>query len=76
MKKLILILVAGLLWCNIVNSAKVNCSGGKCEFIYSVHYEWADTSCYETMFNEDVETNVTNFTIVRTGQQCQVFESR
>jgi hypothetical protein len=76
MKKILGIVVLSLLWCNTSNSAKVNCSGGECEFTYSVHYVWANTSCYETIFNEEVETNVSNFTIVKTGQQCQVFESK
>ena len=76
MKKLLGIVIIVLLWSSVVNSAKVNCSGGECEFTYSVHYEWANTSCYETIFNEEVETSVSNFTIVKTGQQCQVFESK
>jgi hypothetical protein len=76
MKKVILILVLGLLFTNAANSAKVNCSNGECEFNYSVHYNWANTSCYETIFNEEVKTNVSNFTIVKTGQLCQVFESK
>ena len=76
MKKVLGILVLGLLWCNVVNSAKAICSGGECEFIFSVHYEWAETSCYQTMYNEEVETNVMNFTIVATGQECQIFDSR
>ena len=64
-----------LLLCNAANSAKVNCSNGECEFSYSVHYEWANTSCYETIFNEEVETSVSNFTIVKTGQKCQIFST-
>ena len=55
MKKLLGIVVLSLLWCNTSNSAKANCSGGECEFTYSVHYDWANTSCYETIFNEEVE---------------------
>ena len=76
MKKLLGILVLGLLWCNIVNSAKATCFGGECEFIFSVHYEWAETGCYQTMYNEEVETNVMSFTIVETGQECQIFDRR
>jgi len=60
MKKILGIMVLSLLWCNTSNSAKANCSGGECEFTYSVHYDWANTSCYETIFNEEVETNVLN----------------
>lgn len=69
-------MIIGLLWSSSVKSAKVNCSNGECEFTHSVHYEWASTNCYETIFNEDVETYVSNFMIVETGQQCQIFESR
>ena len=76
MKKILGIVILALLLCNTSNSAQANCSGGECEFIYSVHYEWANTSCYQTIFNEKVETNLTYFTIVKTGQQCQVFESK
>jgi len=76
MKKILLFLFMALLWCNTSNSAKANCSGGECEFTYSVHYEWAITSCYETIFNAEVETNVSNFRIINTEQQCQVFESK
>jgi len=75
MKKFLGIVVLSLLWCNVVSSEIANCSGGKCEFFFSPHYEWADTNCFQTMFNVEVKTNVANFTILKTGQQCQVFES-
>ena len=54
MKKLLGIIVLTLFSLNIANAAKVNCSDGECEFIYSVHYKWAKNNCYETIFNEDV----------------------
>ena len=54
--KLLWIVVLSLLWCNVVYSAKATCSGGECEFMFSAHYEWVETSCYQTMWNEEVET--------------------
>jgi len=74
MKKILLVLA--LLWCNTANSAIANCSSGECDFTFSVHYKSALTNCYETFFNEEVETNVSNFRIIKTGKQCQVFESK
>ena len=74
MKKILLVLA--LLWCNTASSAIANCSSGECEFTFSVHYKSAITNCYETIFNEEVETNLSNFRIINTGKQCQVFESK
>ena len=76
MKKAIGILVLGLLWCNNVNAARATCYGGECEFILSLHYEWAETSCYQSMFNEEVDTSFLYFTIVATGEECRVWDSR
>ena len=76
MKNFLGIVIVILMWSGAANSAKTSCSGGECTFVYSVHYEWAETNCYETIFNEEVKTNVSNFTIVSTGQQCRVFESK
>ena len=76
MKKILGFLFLSLFCCSTSNSAKVNCSNGECDFTFSVHYNWAKTSCYETLFDEEVTTQVSNFTIIKSGQICQVFESK
>jgi len=50
--------------------------GGECEFILSIHYEWAETNCYQTMIMEEVETSFLYFTVVDTGQECRIWDSR
>ena len=76
MKKLILFLIFSFFWCNAVNGAKATCMGGECEFILSIHYEWAETDCYQTMIMEEVETSFLYFTVVDTGQECRIWDSR
>ena len=76
MKKLLGILVVGLLWCSNVNAASATCIGGECEFFLSLHYEWAQTNCFQSMFMEEVETDFLSFTIVETGESCLIFDSR
>ena len=76
MKKLLGIVVLSLLWCNVVNAARATCFGGECEFILSLHYEWAETSCYQSMVMEEVETSFLYFTVVDTGEECRVWDSR
>ena len=56
-------------------SATANCLSGKCEFINSFHYKIATTYCLQTLTYEDVETDYFFFTILKTGEQCQVIES-
>ena len=76
MKKLLGIVVLGLLWCGSVNAAKATCMGGECEFMLSLHYEWAETNCFQTLFMEEVRTDFLSFVIVETGETCLVFDSR
>ncbi len=63
-----------IIWNNAI-SASVNCLNGKCEFINSFHYKIATTYCLQTLTYEDVETDYFFFTILKTGEQCQVIES-
>jgi len=53
----------------------VNCLGGECEFNNSYHYKYAKTHCSQTLSFEDVETDFLYFTILKTGQECKIFES-
>ena len=76
MKKLLAILVLGLLLSSNAYAARATCFGGQCEFIFSLHYEWAETSCYQSMVNEEVDTSFLYFTIVETGEECRVWDSR
>ncbi len=55
-------------------SATANCLSGKCEFINSYHYNTVTTYCLQTLTYENVETDYSFFTILETGEQCQVVE--
>jgi|TARA_B110000259_G_scaffold157329_1_gene179189 hypothetical protein len=57
------------------NSANANCSGGDCDFNFSNHYKYAKTHCMQTLSYENVETYFSYFTIIKTGQKCEVTES-
>ena len=57
------------------NSANANCSGGDCDFNFSNHYKYAKTHCMQTLSYENVETNFSYFTILKTGQKCEVTKS-
>ena len=76
MRRFLIIIFFSFFWCNAVNSAKATCMGGECEFILSIHYEWAETDCYQTMIMEEVETSFLYFTVVDTGQECRIWDSR
>ena len=76
MKKFLIILVAGMLWSNVANSAKATCLGGECDILFSFHYEWVETNCFFSMFNEEVETSFLYFIVEDTGRKCLVFDSR
>ena len=52
------------------------CFAGECEFVLSLHYEWAETNCFQTLIMEDVETNFLSFIIEETGEECLGFDSR
>ena len=76
MKKLFLsIVVLCLFLSGNVNAATATCLSGKCDFYMSVDYESAETTCYQTLYNEEVETSVAEFTILDTGEKCSVLMS-
>ena len=58
MKKLLVIVVQGLLCCNVVYAfvTKATCLGGVCDFTLSLHYESVVSDCRGlTIFNQVVE---------------------
>ena len=77
MKKFLMILVM-LFWCSntFAITDHATCFGGECEFMLGLHYEWAETSCFQPLLMEEVETDFLSFTIVATGETCMVFDSR
>ena len=78
MKKLLGILVLGLLWCNSAYavSARATCLAGVCEFLLNIWYDYAETICMDRLFNEEVDVGAISFTIVETGKRCIVFNER
>jgi hypothetical protein len=76
MKKLLILFIFSLAFCNNVNADKANCSAGKCEFMYSKHYEQASTHCAQTLAYEEVKTELLYFIILKTGEKCMVFDSK
>jgi len=82
MKKLFsTILVLGLLLSGNAYSATASCMNGECDIFFSVHYGWVRTNCYLPIFNAEIETSISSFTIVDAlsldnGEICTVFESK
>ena len=76
MKKILKILVLGLLLSGNAHAALATCSSGECEFIFGLHYVWAETDCLQSLNMEEVETSFMSFTIEETQEQCTVFNSR
>jgi len=75
MKKLLLILLLYSLSLTKVFGANANCAGGNCIFTNSIHYETATTFCMQTLNYEEVKTDFLYFTILSTGEVCEVLES-
>ena len=75
MKKILTLFIFNLAFCNNVNAAIANCSAGKCEFMYSNHYEQASTYCAQTLNYEEVKTELLYFIILKTDEKCMVFDS-
>ena len=78
MKKLLGILVLGLLWCNSAYavSARATCLAGDCEFTFNIWYDYAETICMDRLFNDEVDVGPISFTILETGKRCIVFNER
>ena len=76
MKKIFTLLSLSMLIFSNAKGATVNCSNGECKFNYSHNYDYATTNCLQTLSFEEVETEFLYFTILKTGQECKVTESR
>ena len=57
-------------------AATATCISGECDIYMSLHYEWVETNCMQSLFMEEVETSFMYFEIVDTGQSCIVLDSR
>ena len=59
-----------------VFAANASCAGGKCIFTNSIHYETATTYCMQTFNYQEVKTDFQHFTILNTGEVCEVLDSK
>ena len=75
MKKLLGILVLGLMWCNVAYALdyRATCDDGLCVFSLNMWYPYAETNCMQKLVNEKVIVTFMYFEIVETGQRCIVF---
>ena len=75
MKIFFITVVLNIMVWNSAIAATVNCNNGNCQFINSIHYKIATTYCLQTLSYEEVRTDYFSFTILETGEQCQIIES-
>ena len=75
MKIFFITIVLNIMVWNSAIAATVNCNNGNCQFINSIHYKIATTYCLQTLSYEEVRTDYFSFTILETGEQCQIIES-
>ena len=74
MNKFFILIILNILFFSKVIAATANCANGECEFINSYHYKYAKTYCSQNLSFEEVETELSYFTILKTSQKCEVFE--
>ena len=75
-RKIIILVILNLLLMSRVTAGTANCSGGECDFENSFHHKYAKTYCKQTLNYEAVTTDFLYFTIIKTGQKCNVFETK
>ena len=75
MKKFLFLLILYPFFLTKLFGASASCNGGKCEFNNSIHYKTATTYCMQTLNYEEVKTDFQYFTILNTGEVCEVLES-
>ena len=75
MKKILAIIFFILVSTNLY-AAVATCIVGECDIFMSLHYEWVETNCMQSLFMEEVETSFMYFEIVDTGQRCAVLDAR
>ena len=73
MNKFFILIILNILFFSKVIAATANCVNGECEFINSYHYKFAKTYCSQNLSFENVTTEHSYFTILKTGQKCEVF---
>ena len=74
MNKFFILIILNILFFSKGIAATANCAGGECEFINSYHYKYAKTYCSQNLSFEEVETDFSYFTILKTGEKCEEFE--
>ena len=74
MNKFFILIILNILFFSKVIAATANWVNGECEFINSYHYKFAKTYCSQNLSFEEVETELSYFTIMKSGQKCEVFE--
>ncbi len=75
MKKIIILQFLSIFIFTNLLAAVANCNGGNCKFDFSNHYKSAQTNCFQIINYEEVETNYLYFTIVKTNEKCEVFNT-
>ena len=76
MKKLLAILVLGLLLSGNAYSEMATCFAGECEFFIGIWNEYAETNSMQSLMMEEVDQGPLGFTITETGEYCMVFNER
>jgi hypothetical protein len=74
MNKFFILITLNILFFSKVIATTANCTNGECEFINSYQYKYAKTYCSQNLSYEEVETELSYFTILKTDQKCEVFE--
>ena len=74
MNKFFILITLNILFFSKVIAATASCAYGECKFINSYHYKYAKTNCFQNLSFEEVETEFSYFTILKTDQKCEVFE--
>jgi len=74
MNKIFILIILNIFFISKVIAATANCSNGECEFNDSYHYKYTRTYCFQTLSFENVETQYSYFTILKTGQKCDIFD--
>ena len=74
MNRFFIFIILNILFFSKAIAATANCVNSECEFINSYHYKYTKTYCSQNLSFEEVETEFTYFTILKTGQKCEVFE--
>jgi len=76
MNKFFILIILNILFFSKVIAATANCANGECEFINSYHYKFAKTYCSQNLSFEEVETELSYFTIIKNwSKMCRFFKN-